>query len=592
MRRVRAAGWVGSVAAAGVLVAAQAVFAGGGAQAAGSSRSSSVDKVAVFTPALKLFGTVTLSRLGGGGGATRSARAAGAAVPAPHKKWRIVDNKVVAYHPAAELPSSKPTAALRALTSTEVAGEHGFVGLTGPEQAAANGGIDLEPPDQGLCAGGGYVVEFINNALAVYRPGGARLSNVIPTYQLFKKPVKDAFDFSDPRCYYDAPSKRWFLDEFTIASVSSKGKATTPSTQYIEVSDTSNPLGSYHVWGFDTTDSGAPHCPCFGDYDQLGADDNGIYITTDEFPLTTGGYNGVVMYAVSKQLLEYYQQSRITPVVFGYRITSDAFGQPIFLAPTTTPQGAVFARNTEYFVESDLNKGSDDHLEVYALHNTSQLGTPAPPKLYVDETTSEGYAFPPDARQKPGPRPLGVQVQSGPGGIQADFDAVMETTFLHGIVYGEIDTATSNTGDSVAWFQLRPSLSGSTLAVHVVRQGYVAVKGTGLLYPYTALSSDGHGYLVFSLSGPHNYPSAAYVSYGPAGPSGPVRIAAGGVAPDDGFTCYAAFTGPSYGGCRWGDYSMGAASGDTVYLAAEMIPRIARDTLTNWGTFVWSAPAG
>ena len=67
-------------------------------------------------------------------------------------------------------------------------------------------------------------------------------------------------------------------------------------------------------------------------------------------------------------------------------------------------------------------------------------------------------------------------------------------------------------------------------------------------------------------------------------------MATAGAAPEDGFTCYAAFVGPNYGGCRWGDYSMGVVSNGRVFMATEMIPPAYRDTLTNWGTYIWSAP--
>ena len=41
----------------------------------------------------------------------------------------------------------------------------------------------------------------------------------------------------------------------------------------------------------------------------------------------------------------------------------------------------------------------------------------------------------------------------------------------------------------------------------------------------TAVTARGaSGYLLFSLSGPHNYPSPADISYGAAGPSGPVIL--------------------------------------------------------------------
>ena len=61
-------------------------------------------------------------------------------------------------------------------------------------------------------------------------------------------------------------------------------------------------------------------------------------------------------------------------------------------------------------------------------------------------------------------------------------------------------------------------------------------KGTSTLYPYTAVDSHGVGYLLFSVSGPRNFPSPAYIRYGPSGPTGPVILATSGSAPEDGFT--------------------------------------------------------
>jgi len=544
--------------------------------ATSASGMSSAVNAPVFSPPIHLVGIVNLSSLG----------------PPPSPKvshatrawWRVIDGEAVSHRPARGA-SRKPSAVARAITSQQVPNESGFVGLTGPSQATANGGLDLEPPDQGLCAGSGYLGEFINNAFTVYDSNGDQLLPVIPSYALFRQP-STAF-FSDPRCYYDAPTGHWLLQEFIVGT----GAPSSPSVQFLAVSDTQDPTGSYHVWSFDTTDRSTTGCPCFGDYDELGVDNNGIYITTDEFSIGAPfAYNGVILYAISKETIEPYANTGIPPVVFGYRITKDYFGQPYILAPTSTPQGGRFAPGTEYFVESNGNASSDHHLTLYALNDTSQLASPAAPTLYRTEVTSESYAFPPDAQQAPGLLPLGSAVQDPEGGIQADFDAAMEPTYLNGTVYGELDTATSSGDNAAAWFQLAPHLSRGTLSATVLRQGYVEAHGASLLYPYTAIDSKGEGYMVFSLSGTHNYPSAAYISYGPTGPSGPVRIAAAGAGPEDSFTCYAAFVGPSYGGCRWGDYSMGVASGDRVYLGTEMVPQSARDYLTNWGTYVWSAP--
>lgn len=566
-----------------VLPVSPSAAAGAGTTSKGPNTSGPVDKVPVFTPAISLVGTENLSLYGPPPAAAAARAGTGSA------GWRTEDNQVVTHRPAASR-GGKPTVTPTPVTPTQAAGERGFDGLNGSEQAAANGGLDLEPPDQGLCAGDGYVAEFINNAMTVYQPDGSQASAVIPSYALFLQ--SSAAFFSDPRCYYDASTGHWFFIEFIVGTVNADGHETSPSVQFVAVSDTKDPLAGYHVWSFDTTDASTAGCPCFGDYDELGADDNGIYITTDEFPIAGSSYNGVVMYALSKELIETYPSTGIPPTVFGYRLTSDPFGQPYIVAPTTTPQGARFASGTEYFVESNGDAQADDHLVVYALRNTADLAAPGPPTLYLTEVKSEEYSFPSDAAQEPGSRPLGHSVQDPEGGIQADFDAEMEPTYLKGQIYGQLDTATTNGTDAVAWFELTPSLSKKTFTVAVAHQGYVGVKGTSLLYPYTALGSDGNGYLVFSLSGKVDYPSAAYIAYGAHGPKGDVMIAAAGAAPEDGFTCYAAFVGPSYGGCRWGDYSMGVASGGRVFLAAEMVPPTSRDTLTNWGTFVWSAPPG
>jgi hypothetical protein len=296
------------------------------------------------------------------------------------------------------------------------------------------------------------------------------------------------------------------------------------------------------------------------------------------------------VYAISKETLEIAAQVGFLPTVFGYRLAKDPFGQPYIVAPTSTPPGAKFAPNTEYFVESNSNAFSDNKLLVYALNDTSTLASPAAPTLYRTMVSTVGYSFPNDAAQKPGPRPLGASVQDPAGGIQADFNAEMEPTYVGGQIYAQLDTATASGSDAVDWFILDPTLSGSTLSATVAHQGTVAVKGTSLLYPYTAVNSAGVGYLLFSLSGPNNYPSPGYITYNVDGPTGPVIVASPGAAPEDGFTCYAAYVGPTYGGCRWGDYSMGVVMNQRVIMATEMIPSGFRDTLTNWGTFIWSAP--
>jgi hypothetical protein len=571
---------------------AAAPFAGQAPALAASG--SSVVNAPVFQLPLNIVGQVNLSSLAKSGHRTPvAAHRQGAPISkaaASSGKFRVVDSAIAARRPTGT-PKNNPNPAATGLTTNNVPGETGFSAMGEVQQAGTVGGFDLEPPDQGLCAGGGYVVEFINNALAIYDKNGSQLLAPVGSTQVFNQPTTDFF--SDPRCYYDAPTKRWFLQEFIVGTVNSAGQEVTPSVQFEAVSDTPDPTGTYTIYSWDTTDAGTSHCPCFGDYDNLGADANGIYVATDEFPDAGPGYNGVVLYGIAKGELETVNQTGIIPPVVGFRIHADPFGQPEIIAPASTPPGGRFAPNTEYFVESNPDQLSDNHLLVYAMHNTANLTlfTSGPPTLLRTEVTTQKYAFPPDAAQKPGPRPLGRAFQAPAGGLQADFDAEMEPTFTNGHLYAELASATASNTSGADWFIFKPTVSGNTLSASLVHQGSVQVKGVGLLYPFSALNAKGNGYLLFSLSGHNNYPSPAYIAYnGATGPSGPVRIATPGTAPEDGFTCYAAFVGPNYGGCRWGDYSAGVAMNGRIYMATEMIPPTYRDEISNWGTFIWSAP--
>jgi hypothetical protein len=150
--------------------------------------------------------------------------------------------------------------------------------------------------------------------------------------------------------------------------------------------------------------------------------------------------------------------------VVGYRIPTDPFGQTYVMAPASTPPGGTYAPGTEYFIESNTDVTSDDHLMVYAMHDTSQLNlvSSGPPSLFRTKVTTENYAEPPDAAQKPGPRPLGQEYQAPAGGIQTEFDAEREPTYTNGRLYAQLDTAVSGGVSGADWFILKPTLSGTT----------------------------------------------------------------------------------------------------------------------------------
>ncbi len=501
----------------------------------------------------------------------------------------------------------------------------GFLGITGAQQASANGANDLEPPDQGLCSNGTDVVEVVNNAYAVYTSAGTPLTPVIAASALFGVPNESTGYFTaDPRCYYDAATGRWFLTELGIPGYFSGKGHSTKSYQLIAVSESSDPTGSYVAFAIPTTDPSDPGCPCFGDYPMIGADANGFYVTTNEFSIYRPNFNGVQLYAMSKQGLVAAADGAVPPVVvhiggLASPFAGEGVGDTYHLSPALTPQdGAFDAANdgTEYFTMSDAFPTSASDLAVYALTNTASLDSPSP-ALALSSTVvgTQAYAYPASSvavvqQASPTTPPLASAIQtitnsaSPPpeGVLQSDFDAVQETTYTGGNLYTALDTVvsasysptyTTDVGTTAAeWFHLSVS-DGGALSSKVVSQGVYGISGQSLIYPDLVVNGAGAGDLVFTLTGPNYYPSAAFIAFSGDALGKKAAIAAPGSGPEDGFTCYAYYVGTGYGGCRWGDYSGGVAIGNTVWLATEYVPPAStRDNYTNWGTFVFHAAAG
>ena len=195
----------------------------------------------------------------------------------------------------------------------------GFSGLTHRDQRFAPTGVlngsnlSSTPPDQGLAVGNGYVVEAVNNAVAVYDAATKtqlRLSALSGFFGLapeFNFATGDSGSFlTDPKVYYDWETGHFFLTELELGVVPTTGAFDNTSAVLIAVSQTNNPLGLWNVFSLDITAHGNPEfgpCPCFGDQPLIGADANGFYITTNAFSIAMFGFRGAQVYAMCKAAL-------------------------------------------------------------------------------------------------------------------------------------------------------------------------------------------------------------------------------------------------------------------------------------------------
>src|SRR3954471_8297350 len=164
-------------------------------------------------------------------------------------------------------PARVPADHVPSPAGTAIASEPivGFNGLSHRDQrlaptTAPNGiNLSLTPPDQGLAVGNGWVVEAVNNAVAVYNAttharlrlealsGFFGLAPTLDTATNLSGPF-----LSDPRVYYDWPSGRFFLTELEIGQVPASGDFDGTSALLIAVSQTGDPTGLWNVFRLTT----------------------------------------------------------------------------------------------------------------------------------------------------------------------------------------------------------------------------------------------------------------------------------------------------------------------------------------------------
>ncbi|MGH2507084.1 MAG: hypothetical protein ACRDHZ_06685, partial [Ktedonobacteraceae bacterium] len=332
------------------------------------------------------------------------------------------------------------------------------------------------------------------------------------------------------------------------------------------------PWTVYHLDATDDGSAGTPNhagCPCFGDQPLLGIDQQNIYVSANEFSILGNAFNGAQIYAISKDQL-FDLAHAVNFVHF------DNLNIGGTTAASVQPSATQGEADAEFFMNSlDPQGTTDNRIGVWALTNRDEVTEGGIPTLSSTLLTSETYGLPPNAIQ-----------QGNASLLNADDDRMQQTQFIDGDLWGALDTTITLPNDNaaragLAWFQVRPHVNDGVISnTEIAHQGYVASQGNYLLYPAIQSSPDHTTAIVFTFSGPNNFPSAAYA------------VMREGQQEFGAITIAAAGTGPYVNGTRWGDYSYAALDPDNhrFWLATEYVPPVSSQTTDgtlNWGTRVF-----
>jgi hypothetical protein len=440
---------------------------------------------------------------------------------------------------------------------------------------------------------------------------------------------------TDPTCIYDAAAQRFFLVVLTLEVVPTTGAFTHVNHLDLAVSATSNPTGSWNIYRIDVTNDGTNTGgvnpgPYLGDYPHIGADANGIYLTTNAYPWCCNGFSGAQIYALSKaQLAAGAASVNMVHIDTSGTVNapSDAGStQPGFTVwPAHSPGTSSYELangGTEYFLSSNAadeaqrpvsgtgGTASSTQLVVWTLSNTSSLNTSPSLSLTNKILTVGQYGVPPKQKQ-PGSgtpattntpqgfcindtttvtiagvgcwrllfvaEPAHNEVISRPDSNDTRMQQVM---FANGKLWGALDTALNPDGGAqragIAWYIVSPSVG------KLVLSGYLGATGNDFTYPAIGVTPSGRGVMAFTATGDSLNPSAAFAPIDAQVGVGAWNVvnSGTGAAQDDGFTSYKAQVG-NPPRTRWGDYGAASVDGSSVWIASEYIAHAC--TYLDWG---------
>jgi hypothetical protein len=565
---------------------------------------------------------------------------------------------------------SGPSVSAAKKAKSNPAFDFGFEGLNHYQQRYSRGGnqFSVEPPDQGMCVGNGYVVEAVNDVFNVYSPttGTSLLPDNTATNIVsgFPRNVDHAVDLNsfygyppainrttgvrgefvtDPSCIYDAQTQRFFVLVLTLdPQVPGPCQGVFSCVNHLDlaVSKTSDPTGGWNIYRIDVTNDGnnvggVNPGPYLGDYPHIGADANGIYLTTNAYPWHTNGFAGAQIYALSKaQLAAGAPNVNVQHIDTSGMVNAPSEAgstQPGFtLWPAQSPGTSQFnlANNgTEYFLSSNAadeaqkpvsgtaGTRTSHQLIAWTLTNTASLNTANPAVSLSNKILTVGqYGVPPKQHQPgsgvaPGTdvpqgnclndettllfngqsgcwkllvgaaaHAAGPEVVASPDSNDTRMQQVM---YANGKLWGALDTALNpDSGPQragIAWYVVNPATP------KVILSGYLGASDHDFTYPAIGVTASGRGVMAFTDTGDTTDPSAAYAPIDAVAGVGAWNDVPGGAgaAADDGFSGYKQQNFPNPLRSRWGDYGAAAVDGNSVWIASEYIAHSC--DYTNWG---------
>ncbi|MCK5371369.1 MAG: hypothetical protein KAQ62_22565, partial [Cyclobacteriaceae bacterium] len=335
------------------------------------------------------------------------------------------------------------------------------------------------PPDPHMAVGPDHVIAIVNSRFHIYDREGNLLKNIdADAWCTPALPNPGAFD---PQILYDHYEGRWFM------LWDSQNDATQTAWFIISYSDDEDPLGTWYMYALDATVNGTTAANNWGDYPQLGYDDQGIYISSRQFSFA-GNFNYSKIRILNKSEL-YAANSGPLFWTDLWNIRHLNGQHPDGLHPTISYDPG---NNTAYFFWN--TDGSANYYSLYRITNPITN-----PDLTAVDLPVPFYGPAPDGEQ------LGstARIHAGSGG----FPGVRNAPILRdGKLYGvhHIRNTQFSANASVKYYVIEVNTNAVTEQVEFGAQGFY------YLFPAITVDMDHNLAITYSRTTATEYVGAFY----------------------------------------------------------------------------------
>ena len=401
------------------------------------------------------------------------------------------------------------------------------------------------PPDPIVAVGPDHVIACVNSMFRVWDKEGNILAHV--NADSWISPVIGSGAF-DPQIIYDHYENRWFM------LWDWQDNATQQGWFIISYSENSNPFGTWYMYKMDAKVNGTTNSGTWGDFPQIGYDEEAIYINSRSFT-----FAGSLLYnriRILKKSELYSSNGGPLPFVDIWNIgrPNVPSDKPDVLEPaiTYTPgQGGYFFNTLQF---------GGVYTILYKIINPAS----ATPRLRGRTLVVNTYGFAPNAGQLGG----GTGIESG--GSKHRHAPIVRDNYLYAA--HPIANSTNSAFSSVRYYKV--DLGTTT----ILEQAELGAIGYYYLYPALAIDKDHNIAVTFSRSATTEYVGAfvstKYAS-DPPGLNPSIML-------QEGLGNYVV----TFGGTRnrWGDY-MGIQLDPVNEYDVWTFTEYVRATNT-WGTYV------